>query len=258
MFKTKKWTLVSAVAGAAVFTLAIAGVWMFGGPTVVSAAEGIASTVLEHRGGPGGWFKGGDVDHEQLLADELGVTVEELEAARESVQESALAHAIEEGRITQEEVDEMQARKALQESLKPYIDRDTLMAEALGMTLEDLQVALDAGTSMSDLLSEQGLDQATYRENMTAAHEAALAQAVEDGVITQEQADEMPSGPQGSRGRGMMLGGDKPAGRMMPGGDGENFRGRGGRVPSGQEGDGIDGTRFSRPNRTPAVEGNDA
>lgn len=239
MSRTKKWTLISAIAGAAV-VIGIAGVWLFGSPAVVSAAEGVASTVLGHRGGPGGWFRGGAVDHDQLLADELGVTVDELDAARDAANEAALAQAVEEGRITQEEADAMLAQRELHEALMAYIDRDALMAEALGMTVEELQAALDAGTSLPDLLAEQGLDAATFHENMTAANEAALAQAVEDGVITQEQADEMLSRPQNGRGRG----------GMMPGGEGG--RGRGGMMEGGD----ADGMRFQ--NRTPAVDGSDA
>lgn len=334
MFKTKKWTLVSALTGAVV-VLAIAGVWLFGGSGTVSAAENLeaitqASAVpgllgdgyLQHRGGPGfPGFKGSEIDYQQLLADALDITVEDLEAAyetardaaidvaveeglltqeqadnmkvwggmgrrgafgrtpqgmaggeidenalladalgisvedlqaaRDTANEAAIAQAIEEGRITQEQADEMQANKALHESLMRYIDRNTLLAKALGMTVEDLQAALDEGTTLSDLMSEKGLDAATVRDNLAAAHAEALAQAVEEGVITQEQADEM----QDFGGRGMMPGGmpdripgGMPRGRMMPGG----------RTPWGQQGDDTDGTRFRFPNRAPAVEGSDA
>jgi hypothetical protein len=57
------------------------------------------------------------------------------------------------------------------------------------MTVEELQAARDAGTSMTDILTEQGLTAAEYRTALQAAYEAAIQQAVDDGVITQEQAD---------------------------------------------------------------------
>ena len=89
----------------------------FGGSTIVSAAEGLGVTILQHRGGPGGrGFMGGDVDHSQRLADALGITVDELEAAQESAHEAAIAQAIEDGGITQEQADEMQAQATARES----------------------------------------------------------------------------------------------------------------------------------------------
>ena len=247
MSKTKKWTLVSAITGTVV-VLAIAGVWLFGGSTVVRAAEGLGATILQHRGGPGDrGVMGGDIDHGQRLADALGITVHELEAAQETAHEAAIAQAIEDGVITQEQADEMQAQRELHESLMAYIDRDALMAQAMGMTAEELQAAFDAGKTIPDLLVERGLDAETLHENMAAAHEAALAQAVEDGVITQEQADEMQDG------RGMM-----PGGRMMPSGEGRRPRGRGGFDRGMPKGDDVDGTHFRFPNRSPSVRGSDA
>lgn len=55
----------------------------------------------------------GDADVNALLADELGITVEELEAAQEEAQAAVIAQAVESGALTQEEVDLMQARRAV-------------------------------------------------------------------------------------------------------------------------------------------------
>lgn len=152
------------------------------------------------------------IDEQALLADALGITVEQLEAARETANQAAIAQAVAEGIITQEEADAMQARKAV----KSYLDRDALLATALGMTTKELQAAYAAGKTLTELMAAQGLDAATVRENLQAAHVAALAQAVADGVITQEQADEMQLD---GRGFGAMPGGRmQPGGRMRPGG----------------------------------------
>jgi hypothetical protein len=117
------------------------------------------------------------------------------------------------------------------------------------MTVEDLQAALEEARTLSDLLSEKGLDAVTVRERVQAAREAALEQAVADGVITQEQADQMsermPPGGPGMRGfdRGNM---------PMP----EDFEGKGGfggRRPGNPGDDGTDdgtgGAGFRRPGR---------
>ncbi|MCA9925934.1 MAG: hypothetical protein KC421_26365 [Anaerolineales bacterium] len=110
-----------------------------------------------------------DVDVEEMLADALGVSVDELQAAREAVNAARLEQMIEDGVITQEQVDLMQARQAVQD----YLDIDAI------------------------------------NDSIQTAYEAAIEQALADGVITQEQADQMseniPSfngfaGPRGGHG----------------------------------------------------------
>jgi formaldehyde-activating enzyme involved in methanogenesis len=197
------------------------------------------------HGGPEG-VPGAQIDEQALLAEALGITVEELQTAREKANEAAIAQAIEEGIITQEQADQMLARK----DLMSYLDRDALLAKALGMTAEELQAAYGEGKSLPDLMAEQELDAATVRENLQAAYAEAIAQAVEDGVITQEQADEMHA----QRGRGFGFPGFGPGmTRMRPGGRGDGgFRGRGGfggRRPCLPDGEESPGVRFYRPGR---------
>jgi hypothetical protein len=167
------------------------------------------SRILGFGRGPKG-VAGGTVDEEALLANALGITVDELQAARETANEAAIAQAVEEGIITQEQADEMQARRNLQS----YLERDVLLADALGVSVEELRAAYEDGETLSTLMSGRGLDAATVRERLQTAYDDALAQAVADGVITQEQADQM----QGRFGLGMPFG---------PGGRG-GFCGRGG------------------------------
>ena len=67
----------------------------------------------------------------------------------------------------------------------------TTLAEAINLTPEDLQARLDSGETMWQVAESQGYDLETFRSLMLEAHTAALQQAVEDGTITQEQADRM-------------------------------------------------------------------
>ncbi|MCD6285171.1 MAG: hypothetical protein J7M39_04570 [Anaerolineae bacterium] len=127
------------------------------------------------------------IDEHALLADALGITPEELTAAREQANEAAVAQAVEEGIITQEQAAAMQSRK----DLAGYLDRNALLAGALNMTLDELEAAYADGETMSSLTAQKGLDAAAVRDGVMAAREAALAEAVADGVITQEQADKM-------------------------------------------------------------------
>ncbi len=160
------------------------------------------------------------IDEQALLADALGITVEQLQAARETANQAAIAQAVEQGLITQEEADAMQAHKNVQS----YLERDALLAKVLGMTMEELQAAYDEGKTLTDLMTAKGLDAATVREKLQAAYSEALAQAVTDGVITQAQADAMQSD---GIGLGGMSGNRAPGSRMRPGGRDGN-RGRGG------------------------------
>ena len=144
------------------------------------------------------------LDAESLLAEELGVSVEELADAREEVQEAAVQQAITEGLITQEEADEMEAIQ----QLRSYLDQDALLAEALGVTVDELEGMREDGKALSALVDELGLDMATVRDNLEAAREAAIQKAVADGVITQDQADEILSG----QGPGMVHGRSVPFG----------------------------------------------
>ena len=143
----------------------------------------------------------------------------------------------------------MSVRKDLQSTL----DREALMASALGMTVEELQSALADGKTYRELMSERELDMATMRENVQAAFEAALAQAVEDGVITQEQANAIKNGT--GRGFGMGPRGFDRENMPLP----EDFRGKGGFRGRGGFGgqcpqnpdkdDDTSGTQFRRPGR---------
>jgi peroxiredoxin len=138
------------------------------------------------RGGPD--FHGprdGGIDHQALLAEALGISVDELQAAQKEAREAGLQQALDEGLITQEQVDLMQAHEAL----KDYLDKDALTAQALGISIDELQAAREEGKSMRTLLDELSLDRAQVAEAMQAAHQAAIEQAVTDGVITQDQAD---------------------------------------------------------------------
>lgn len=130
-----------------------------------------------------------NIDYDALLAAELGITTGELTAAREKASELALQAAIDAGRITQEQADWMKARQALQ----PYIDRQALSAAALGMTVEELDTARQERKDMQTLLDEQGLTAEEYQAALQEAYKAALQRAVDDGVITQEQMDELLS-----------------------------------------------------------------
>ena len=138
-----------------------------------------------------GIFNKGDREEgEDALAAELGISVDELEAAKEAAHEAAIAQAITDGVITQEEADLWAAGQALRE----YMDHDAVLADILGLSVEELEAAKEDG-SLRDLVEASGLTPEEMMTAMQAAHETAVSQAVADGVITQEQADQLQEAP---------------------------------------------------------------
>jgi hypothetical protein len=66
-------------------------------------------------------------------------------------------------------------------------------AEALNMTADELTTALQSGKTLEQIAADQGVDYADVQEAIQAAHATEMRdriqQAVEDGTITQENAD---------------------------------------------------------------------
>lgn len=65
------------------------------------------------------------------------------------------------------------------------------MAQALGMTAEQLQTRLDGGETLWTIAQEQGISAESFNQMMTTARAEALNQAVANGALTQEQANFM-------------------------------------------------------------------
>lgn len=150
----------------------------------IKARGGFFGRGFKHGGLLG---KDAQIDFEALLADALNITVEELQVARQQAYDAALADAVKNGDLTQEEADLMKARRALE----AYIDKEALTAQALGLSVEELQAAREAGKTIPELIEEQGMTAAEARQAMQDAYKAAVEQAVKDGVITQAQADQI-------------------------------------------------------------------
>jgi len=180
--------------------------------TVTTAAD------IERRGGRG--YEG--VTDEDVAAA-LGISVDELAAAREEAKTAILEQAVADGLITQAQADDilsgdssslprLQWRSWLSEN---GLDYDAYLAEALGISVEALQAArLEAFTAniaqavadgtitqeRADLiLGRRALAQdSVFQSAMQTAFEAAVNQAVDSGVITQTQADQIIANSSGT------------------------------------------------------------
>ncbi|MBP8000736.1 MAG: hypothetical protein KA314_07270 [Chloroflexi bacterium] len=188
------------------------------------------------NGSPGFGRGMGLIDMKSIIAEALGITVEELDTAQAAGQRlpelvaelgldmdtvqanivaglsEAINQAVTEGTITQEQADLMLARLEMRTLAHDLIDMQAIVADALGITVEDLLAAHADGQYLPELVDELGLDLATVQADIQAEREAAINQALADGLITQEQADWLLShgghagmgygGGQGHRGGG--------------------------------------------------------
>ena len=207
MSKWMKW-LIGGVAG---LFLAAVGLGL-GTAIAVAATAGespaveLADAGLDTLGWPHGL-----VDMQALLAKELSITVEELQAAQQAAREAAVQQLVEAGVLTEEQ-GELAAAAA---ALRSYVNRHDLVAEALGMTPEALTQARLDGKTLAEILDDQGLSLSEYQENLAQIREEALDQAVSDGVITQDQLDQLQNRIQDGFGRGQgAFGGFGPGHRM--------------------------------------------
>lgn len=201
MTRIKKWLIVAGVGLVVVMLAAIA--------LPVAASNTVAAPAAH---GPG-W--NGEADG-QNLADALGISLEDLQAAQQKAAEAGLQQAVDQGLLTQEQADALQARglgmmhaRAFGSRMADGIDGEALLADALGISVADLQAAelsarnaaLDQAVADGRITQEQAdqmkaraafgqyLNRDDVRQTLRSAYESVVQKAVEAGVITQEQAD---------------------------------------------------------------------
>jgi hypothetical protein len=135
------------------------------------------------HGGRFGFVKA--FNYDAYLAEELGVTVEELQAARQAAHEDALEQAVEEGVITEEQADLILAGQALRQ----YIDPQEILSKVLGIDAADIDAAREAGEPLHELFGD--MEPEEIKAALEAAYEDALQKAIDDGVITASQAEQL-------------------------------------------------------------------
>lgn len=185
--KQRKWSflLIAALSVLLIGLMASIALAQTATPEAETEDNATQADSLSLRGLHHGLMSSGSSAHDEYLAEALGITLEQLQAARHTAMAAYLADAVTAGDITQEQADLALAKYALRD----VIDQKALLAEALGLTVDELEAALADGQSLSDLMTAAGMDADTLQTNVQAAYEAAVARAVADGVITQAQAD---------------------------------------------------------------------
>lgn len=127
----------------------------------------------------------------QALADELEISVEELRDARQRSWISAIEQIQAEGLISDDRAELMLARVAM----SSYIQPDEVLAGILGLTVDELADARAQGKTIRELAVERGLNWPTIRDKIHSVREETIQQAVEEGVISAEQAELLLNSP---------------------------------------------------------------
>jgi hypothetical protein len=152
----------------------------------------------------------------QTQSDDSRTTVEtiqqEIVEAMQATRDEVIATAVTDGRLTEQQAGQMQSRMLMNRGQmgpmrgqmagpmagnccgleSPLLDRTamhTRLAELLGMSLDELEAAMAEGARLSQLMADADVDAETVRAAMTEVRETAVAEALADGTITQEQAD---------------------------------------------------------------------
>jgi polyhydroxyalkanoate synthesis regulator phasin len=223
MTKGTKWLYI-VVGGIGALTLVFGAAFLAIQSGAASSSAETESLVLKNRTTV--WFDKDDTpieDYDEALAEALGITVEELQAAYEAAHAAAIEQAVEEGLLTQEQADDMLEGKrfglrgqrgfhALGRGMNSFL------ADALGISVAELEAAQEQAHSdlltkavedgkitqeEADLIQARSAIRGYVEEAMAEAYADALAQAVADGVITQAQADLLlEEGRPGTRGPG--------------------------------------------------------
>ena len=129
-----RWPTWASVALGTVVTALAAFTFLPATSRAASAMVDSATDTVRTVAGAFGW-RGHSAERDAQLAEALGVTVEELQAAREEVFAAELAAAVADGRLTQEEADQIQAQWTLRRYLSEHLQ--TAYEEAVQQAVED-------------------------------------------------------------------------------------------------------------------------
>ena len=193
----------------------IAGIALMVAILGVAAVGAVASAQDNGTGGPFDLA----TKFKEALAGILGISVDDYNAAVDKAQQQVLDEAVADGVLTEDQAEKMQERLAEQpgagmmgpgmrggrgmggQGMMGGIGGRGMMggmggsrllttaADKLGMSLDDLQAALQDGKTIAGLAEEKGVDIQTIIDAYLAEVKSDLDQAVADGKITQEQAD---------------------------------------------------------------------
>ena len=180
MLRRGWWLLVAPLLG-------LAALWLPNAARAASPApaEPAAAEVAARPQVPGLRWCRPTPTRQTFLAQALGISEAELQAAQQEATLAWIEDREQKGVLAPRRAELLRARTLVQ----PYLNPTELVAKALGLSVEEVQQACDAGQTLRDLLAAQNMRRADFAKALRQAADEAVQQAVDDGVVTQEQAD---------------------------------------------------------------------
>lgn len=202
------------IGGALALALVIGGLAAFAQED--EPAEEVPAPEAENDASPGARAPRFGVEvrrpNDELLAEALGIPVEELEAAKDEARAAAIEQAVASGRLTEEQAETLlEGGVRIRPGFFGLADHDELLAEALGISVARLEAArVEAHAAMLAGLVEAGIltqeqadlmaarravrsyfDQEALVEMLQNAFQEAIDAALADGAITEDQAEQL-------------------------------------------------------------------
>jgi len=172
---------------------------------VVVGSLGALTVASAHDGSDGGVFNFASAFIDNL-ARRLGIGRDELVGAMRDAANDTIDQALQQGWLTQGQAQRLRDWVAQNEPgfpwgwhkgkawLAPKVWRGVLVeaaAQVLGMGTDDLLAQLRQGKSLAQVAQERGMSTDEFKSRLLAQVDQRLAQLVQDGRITQQQADQL-------------------------------------------------------------------
>ena len=139
----------------------------------------------------------------ELLAEELGISVEELNEARLNARNAAIDEAVDAGKLTEEQGEELKSRELGEgirmhfgdrpggKVMKAIVNVFQSAAEIVGVPVEELRERIAGGESLVEIAQSKGISEADLKADLVEKLTADVNAAVANGTMTQERANQV-------------------------------------------------------------------
>lgn len=191
--------------------------WNSAGSAFAQAAP-TATPTAQPTKGPGLQGTANDILNAfwNALASRLGIGVDDLKSRFVDAEKAAIEQAVKDGKLTRAQADALEQRLNANTPFAPFFrgfrrgvakgvgfglhvgalggaNTVEAVANALNMKPADLTAQLRSGKTLADIAKAQNVDEAKVKQAIIDAVKAQLQREVQDGIITQGQADQILS-----------------------------------------------------------------
>jgi ribosomal protein S20 len=133
--------------------------------------------------------------HQELLAQKLGISVEQLQSAQKAVRDQLIDEARASGKITEDKAARLKSRepgafaRGRIGGLKAIVNNVLeAAASATGVSREEIKSGLKGGQSLAEIAGAEGITREQLKSRMQADLQRRIQEAQANGTISQEQA----------------------------------------------------------------------